>query len=75
MAKVEDVLTVTGCVPGSVPPFTFHENLKIICDSKLFDRFEEISFNAGSLEHSLKMSSQDYLKMVNPVLGDFTKDI
>lgn len=75
MAKVDDVLKMTECVPGSVPPFSFNENLKIICDEKIFNRFEEICFNAGSLEHSLKMKSSDYLRIVKPFLGDFSKDV
>lgn len=75
MAKVDDVLKLTECVPGSVPPFTFNEQLKIICDEKIFSRFDEICFNAGSLEHSLKMSSADYVRIVNPPLGDFSKEI
>lgn len=73
MAKVDAVLEVTGCVPGSVPPFSFDEHLKILCDGKIFDRFDEICFNAGSLEHSLKIKSSDYLRIVDPLLGDFSK--
>ncbi|SPL70443.1 YbaK/EbsC family protein [Acinetobacter stercoris] len=66
MASIETVSKLTGCIPGSVPPFSFHHDLTVIADPDIFNRFDEIAFNAGSLEKSIKMKTQDYLKIVEP---------
>lgn len=66
MASLDTVSELTGCVPGSVPPFSFHDDLTVIADPDIFNRFDEIAFNAGSLERSIKMKTEDYLKIVQP---------
>ncbi len=66
MASLDTVSELTGCVPGSVPPFSFHDDLTVIADPDIFNRFDEIAFNAGSLEKSIKMKTEDYLKIVQP---------
>lgn len=73
LATIEEVSHLTGCVPGAVPPFSFHENLKVIADPSLFERFDEIAFNAGSLEASIKLNSKDYLALVSPLLLNIVK--
>lgn len=58
--------TLTQLVSGSVPPFgkpildfeLFVDNS--ICENKV------ICFNAGSLEDSVKMKVEDYLKVAKP---------
>lgn len=70
MANLDVVSELTGCVPGSVPPFSFHEDLTVIVDPNIFNRFDEIAFNAGSLEKSIKMKTKDYLKIAKPILLD-----
>lgn len=70
MASLDTVHELTTCVPGSVPPFSFHDDLTVIADPDLFKRFDEIAFNAGSLEKSIKMRSQDYLNIAQPIILD-----
>lgn len=73
LANVDEVYDLTNCVPGAVPPFSFHENLKLVADPSLFQRYEEIAFNAGSLIASVKLKSKDYLNITTPLLLDIIK--
>lgn len=73
LANIEEVKELTNCTPGTVPPFSFHQDLKLIADPSLFERFEEIAFNAGSLEASIKLKSKDYLKLCAPELLSILK--
>lgn len=59
-ASHEDVLTLTSCVSGALAPFSFNEELNLVIDPSLFERFEKIAFNAGSLQHTIVMKSEDY---------------
>ncbi|VFS81522.1 Uncharacterized conserved protein [Kluyvera cryocrescens] len=43
-----------------------------MADPLLFDRFDEIAFNAGSLEKSVILNTQDYLRIAQPELVDFS---
>jgi len=74
LATIDEVYNLTYCVPGAVPPFSFHEDMKLVADPSLFQRFDEIAFNAGSLERSIKMKSKDYLAATSPVLLDVIKE-
>ncbi|NBC99364.1 YbaK/prolyl-tRNA synthetase associated domain-containing protein [Atlantibacter hermannii] len=71
LASPAEVDTLTGCVFGAIPPFSFHPDLKLVADPLLFERFDEIAFNAGLLTHSIIMNSQDYLRIAAPTLIDF----
>ena len=65
-ATADELLELTGLVPGSVPPFG--EPLlpfSLHLDSQIPEN-ERIAFNAGSLEHSFLMSVQDYLRAAKP---------
>ncbi|MFV5515798.1 YbaK/EbsC family protein [Acinetobacter gerneri] len=75
MASVETAFELTACVPGSVPPFSFHDALTVIADHDIFNRFDEIAFNAGSLSKSIKMKSKDYLQIVQPILLDIIQEV
>lgn len=74
MASLETVSELTGCIPGSVPPFSFHEDLTVIADPDIFNRFDEIAFNAGSLEKSVKMKTKDYLDVAKPIILDIIQE-
>lgn len=67
----DDPETVTGCVPGSVPPLGSVLGLKTLCDPKLAENMI-INFNAGSLTDSIEMQYTDYLVVENPQLVDIT---
>lgn len=64
--------TITGCVPGSVPPFGSIVGLKTYCDKRLAEN-EDINFNAGSLTDSIRMKYVDYLATEQPELVDITQ--
>ncbi|MEW5799318.1 MAG: YbaK/EbsC family protein [Bacteroidota bacterium] len=72
-ATKEELHSLTGLVPGSVPPFG-----KPILDFEFFvDRSvlqnEKIAFNAGSLTDSIIMKTSDYLSVTNPQLLNFSQ--
>ncbi|WP_286364750.1 YbaK/EbsC family protein, partial [Citrobacter sp. wls758] len=68
-----EVDALTGCVFGAIPPFSFHPNLKLVADPLLFERFNEIAFNAGVLEKSVIMDTADYLRIAQPELLPFRR--
>ncbi len=63
---------VTGCAPGSVPPFGSVVGLKTYLDPKLQSN-EEINFNAGSLTDSVNMKFADYVAIEEPEVVDVTE--
>lgn len=71
LASPAEVDALTGCEFGAIPPFSFHPDLKLVADPLLFERFDEIAFNAGLLTHSIIMNTHDYLRIAAPALIDF----
>jgi len=65
MAPREKAEMLTGCVMGSIPPFSFDERLGVLADPRIREN-EEVVFNAGSLERSIFMKMEDYFRIVNP---------
>jgi len=62
-ATADELLDLTGLVPGSVPPFGAPIlPLELIADTAL-ERLERIAFNAGSLTDSIIMSLADYRRV------------
>ncbi len=55
---------LTGCVMGSVPPVSFHPDLKLVVDPKLLEH-EEIVFNSGRLDRSIFIQREGFLKVAN----------
>lgn len=74
LASPAEVDELTACVFGAIPPFSFHPGLKLIADPLLFERFDEIAFNAGALEKSIVMDTQDYLRIAQPELVAFRRE-
>jgi len=74
LASPAEVDTFTACVFGAIPPFSFHPDLTLVADPLLFERYDEIAFNAGLLEKSVIMDTQDYLRIARPELVVFRKD-
>jgi len=65
-ATPEDAEALTGCVMGSVPPFSFDaEALPLIVDEG-FRAWEEVVFNAGRLDRSLFVRFEDYIRAAQP---------
>lgn len=73
LASPAEVDTLTACVFGAIPPFSFHPDLALVADPLLCERFDEIAFNAGLLEKSVIMDTQDYLRIARPELVTFHK--
>ena len=71
-ATPEELLELTGLLPGSIPPFGSLFDLKTICDERLADN-ERINFNAGSRSQSIQMSYRDYVAFESPVVAAIAK--
>ena len=67
-----ELLELTGLVPGAVPPFG-----KPVLDFPLYvdERLRQntrIAFNAGMLTRSMIISSTDYLRVAEGLIGQFS---
>ena len=71
LASPEEVLKVTGCAIGSVPPFGNLFELQVIVDVHLKQN-EYIYFSAGTHYDSIKIKFKDYEKVVKPKIMDAT---
>jgi aspartyl-tRNA synthetase len=65
MASKESVKTKTGLEVGAVPPIGFLVGLKTYIDSRLSEN-DEIAFNAGRHDRSVKIKYVDFVKMEKP---------
>lgn len=71
-ASADELLEMTGLVPGSVPPFGQPIlPFELFIDEGILDN-DKVAFNAGSLTDSVIMSRSDYVKVANGTLFDFT---
>jgi len=61
-ASAEELLTLTGCVPGAVPPFGNLFGLPVFADAELAAR-DQIAFNAGSNAVSIIMRAADFVRL------------
>jgi Ala-tRNA(Pro) deacylase len=61
-ATADELLELTGCVPGAVPPFGNLFGLPVLCDEGLTTR-ERIVFNAGSNAVSVTMPAADFVRL------------
>ena len=72
LADAKEVRKVTGCNIGSVPPFGNLFNLKVYFDKSVVEN-DIVAFNAGQHTKSIKMKAKDLVRVVNPVVGEFSK--
>ena len=75
LASPAEVDTLTACVFGAIPPFSFHPSLRLVADPLLFERFLEIAFNAGQLDKSIILNTADYLRIAQPELVVFRREV
>jgi Ala-tRNA(Pro) deacylase len=61
-ATPEELLALTGCVPGAVPPFGNLFGLPVVVDEALA-ACQEIAFSAGSNSVSIIMRGDDFLRL------------
>jgi prolyl-tRNA editing enzyme YbaK/EbsC (Cys-tRNA(Pro) deacylase) len=72
-ASIDELINLTGLVPGSVPPFGRPINdLDLYVDNSIVQN-EKIAFNAGSLTDSIVMSVRDYQEVAHPQVFTFSK--
>ncbi|MFF3546806.1 YbaK/EbsC family protein [Streptomyces platensis] len=56
---------LSGCVSGSIVPFSFDPEFELIADPSLLEH-EEIFFNAAELDLSLALHTEDYQRLAAP---------
>jgi prolyl-tRNA editing enzyme YbaK/EbsC (Cys-tRNA(Pro) deacylase) len=74
-ATAEELLELTGLVPGSVPPFGPPIlPFELFADSSVGVEFGRVAFNAGSLTNSIIMSAEDWRAVAKPREFGFGKE-
>lgn len=63
-----------GCEVGAMPPFGQLAGIPVYVDSNLSEN-ETIAFNAGTHTELIKLKFKDFMRIVKPTLGDFSKHI
>jgi prolyl-tRNA editing enzyme YbaK/EbsC (Cys-tRNA(Pro) deacylase) len=67
-ASKEELLALTGLVPGSVPPFGQPVlPCELTADVTIGRNYPTVAFNAGSLTDSIIMSAADWERVAKPV--------
>jgi Ala-tRNA(Pro) deacylase len=64
-ASTQRAEELAGSVSGTILPFSFHPDLELIVDPGLLTH-PEIFFNAGRLDRSLALNTEDYLRITDP---------
>ena len=64
-ASPETAQELTGCAMGAVPPFAFNPVLSVVVDQDLLVH-ETLFFNAGRLDRSMELDTQDWLAAAKP---------
>ncbi len=72
LANAKEVRKVTGCNIGSVPPFGNLFDIKVYFDKSVVEN-DIVAFNAGTHTKSIKMKAKDLVRVVNPVVGEFSR--
>ena len=67
-ASPETAQELTGCVMGSVPPFSLNPALAIIVEEDLLGN-DTLFFNAGRLDRSMELDTKDWLAVARPRIG------
>ena len=65
IAAREKAEQLTGCVIGSIPPFSFNDQLITLADPLIWEN-QEVVFNAGRLDRSIFMDMEDYFRTAGP---------
>jgi Ala-tRNA(Pro) deacylase len=64
-ASPETARELTGCVMGSVPPFSLNPALDIVVDEDLLTN-DTLFFNAGRLDRSMELDTKDWVAVARP---------
>lgn len=68
LASPEEAMAATGNVIGAIPPFA-EAGMDLLVDPELVTAYSELAFNAGRLDRSVVLSTDDYLRIAKPTLG------
>ncbi len=71
-ATQDEVLEMTGLLPGSIPPFGSLFGLPTWCDVNLSQQ-ERINFNAGDHAISISMTYADYVHVEHPKMASIAE--
>ena len=72
-ATGEELLRMTGLTPGAVPPFGRPVlPFDLFVDGSILEN-DRIAFNAGSLTTSIIMSIEDYMRVAQPTVFNFSR--
>jgi len=72
LASAEEVLKLTGCEVGSVHPFGNLFNLTTYMDRSVLEN-DVVNFNAGLHTVSVQMRAEDLVRVIEPVVEDFSE--
>lgn len=72
IAKEKDMQTKFKVKPGAMTPFGPLHKVEVVADKSL-GKIKEALFSAGSFTDSVNMKLKDYLKLVEPTIGDIGK--
>lgn len=64
-ASPDTAQELTGCVMGAVPPFALDPAITIVVEEDLLAN-ETLFFNAGRLDRSMELDTQDWLSVAKP---------
>ena len=64
-ASPDTAQELTGCVMGSVPPFSLNPELNIVVEQDLLAN-QTLFFNAGRLDRSMELDTKDWLAVARP---------
>ncbi len=64
-ASPDTAQELTGCVMGSVPPFSLNPALAIVVEQDLLGN-DTLFFNAGRLDRSMELDTKDWLAVAQP---------
>lgn len=67
LASPEEAMSASGNVIGAIPPFS-DQGIQLLVDPSLVNENVEIAFNAGRLDKSIVLNTQDYLRIAQPRL-------
>jgi len=72
LASSSEVLRLTGCEVGSVHPFGNLFGLPTYLDRSILEN-DLVNFNAGLHTVSVQMRAEDLVKVIKPVIGEFSE--
>ncbi|CAL9615069.1 hypothetical protein SUDANB95_05678 [Actinosynnema sp. ALI-1.44] len=68
-ATRETAEELSGCVSGTIIPFTFRDDLELVVDRTLLEE-PEMFFNAARLDVSVALDTADYARLARPRVED-----